>query len=148
MNDAATNRRTAYHASLDNHCIKGKGIIGFGLRVRLDASVNECIPYPIKGVLVILEQGTDLSIIKAVFHMERDDGSLGPPVTADKPVFIYNPADCTIARFAYKGEAQRSDAMNAARHRCNAMCAVVSNNHQWRHVNDQHGTAYVVERTG
>lgn len=60
---------------------------GFAMRVTLTDSDNTYMAYPAKGVLVILEQGTDLSIIGAVFHPLHDDNTLGPPVSAYRPAF-------------------------------------------------------------
>lgn len=75
--------------SLQAHQIKGHGIVGFPLSVELLSSANDCLSYPVKGVIVIQEQGTDLSIISAVFHRLNDDGSLGAPVVVKRPVFTH-----------------------------------------------------------
>jgi hypothetical protein len=75
--------------SMKTHCIKGAGISGFTLMVRLEMSENRYITYPAHGALVILEQGTDLSVISAVFHRQYEDGSLGSPVEVRNPVFKY-----------------------------------------------------------
>lgn len=84
-----------FFESLKNHQITGKGIVGFGLPVTLTDSDNQYLSYPIRGVIVILEQGTDLSIIKAVFHV-RDPASdsLGPPVSVGHPRFEFQPERC------------------------------------------------------
>lgn len=87
-------RRSAYHASLQNHQIKGKGTIGFGLPVILLSSENPYIVPGTRGVLVIIEQGVDLSVIVAVFHaLNETSHALGPPVSCRKPVFVYAPID-------------------------------------------------------
>jgi hypothetical protein len=72
-------------ASLKAHQIKPHN--GFALKVRLMASENEYIRYPAKGVLHVLEQGSDLSIIVAVFHVAYPDGRLGSPVVVRNPRF-------------------------------------------------------------
>lgn len=74
--------------SLENHQIHIQH--GFALPVILKSSTNIFLTYPVKGVLYIFEQGVDLSILQGVFHHQKADGSLGPPVTADRPVFEYN----------------------------------------------------------
>jgi hypothetical protein len=84
-------RQRKFHASLEVHQIKGKGIIGFGLPVTLHGSENEYIRYPSQGVLVINEQGVDLSVINAVFHCSNEDGSLGAPCRVKRPIFTYAP---------------------------------------------------------
>lgn len=63
--------------SLELHQIKLCG--GFAQRVMLEKSDNPYFHYPVLGVVVILEQGIDLSIISAIFHKEKADGSLGAP---------------------------------------------------------------------
>lgn len=75
--------------SMKNHQIKGAGISGFTLMVRLEMSENTYIRYPAHGAIQILEQGTDLSVISAVFHRQNEDGSLGAPVVVRNPVFKY-----------------------------------------------------------
>lgn len=85
-------RRDVQHAIFDEslkvHQIRCAGISGFAQKAQLLRSDNPHMTYPAFGVLVILEQGTDLSIIKAVFHKRHDDNTLGPPVSADHPHFI------------------------------------------------------------
>lgn len=79
-----------FYASLKNHSITGQGISGFSLVVVLHKSENKYIAYPAVGVLRVLEQGTDLSIIKAVFHLLAGDGKLGPPVVVKRPSFSHH----------------------------------------------------------
>jgi hypothetical protein len=79
--------RQNFFKSLKIHQIRGKGTIGFGQVVNLTSSDNDYIKYPCKGVLDIIEQGMDLSIIVAVFHQMKDDGSLGPPQRVGKVKF-------------------------------------------------------------
>ena len=93
MTDTAMIRGKTY-TSLRNHQITGKGTVGFPLFVTLTQSDNQHLQYPIRGVLVINEQGMDLRIIQAVFHELREDGSLGPPVTAENPRFTFDGKGC------------------------------------------------------
>lgn len=79
--------RAIFDESMKVHQIRGAGISGFAQKVTLTDSDNTYMAYPAKGVLVILEQGTDLSIIKAVFHRLHEDNTLGPPVSAYRPAF-------------------------------------------------------------
>lgn len=99
-----------FHSSLQNHQIKTPGIMNTGLRVTLTASDNTYIKYPCKGVLVIKEQGTSLHIAVAVFHALRDDGSLGPPVSASNPVFIYGDP-MTAEPFKWTSQNERLNAI-------------------------------------
>lgn len=85
-----TTARAALFASLDNHGIPCAGITNFGLRGVLINSDNKYLRYPVNGVLVIVEQGTDLSI-KAVFHRLKSDGSLEAPVVVGNPMFTVVP---------------------------------------------------------
>jgi len=87
-----TEQRAAFHASLRAHQIKTRGIDGFPLVVNLMASENDYLSYPAKGVISINEQGTDLSVIVAIFRRLKDDGSLGAPVVVKNPVFTYHDA--------------------------------------------------------
>jgi len=80
-------RRMIFDESMKVHQIKGAGISGFAQRVTLYSSDNPYMVYPVNGVLVINEQGVDLSIIKAVFHQLHEDNTLGPPVSVGNPVF-------------------------------------------------------------
>jgi hypothetical protein len=82
-------KHLTYMGSLKNHQINGKGIIGFGIPVTLTGSHNPYLTYPVAGVLVILEQGMDLSIIDAVFHVSKPDGSLGAPCVVRNPTFTH-----------------------------------------------------------
>lgn len=82
-------RRMILAESFKVQQIKGAGISGFSQMVTLTSSSNPHLDYPCKGVLRILEQGTDLSIVNAVFHRLHDDNTLGPPVSARAPVFTY-----------------------------------------------------------
>ena len=84
--------RTAFHDSLRAHQIKGQGIRGFSLVVNLMSSENDYLSYPVKGVITINEQGTDLSVSIAVFRHLKEDGSLGAPVVTKNPVFTYHDA--------------------------------------------------------
>lgn len=84
-------QRMNMHRSMDHHGIKGAGISWFSLPVTLMESQNDYISYPAKGILRICEQGTDLSVIAAVFHHLKDDGSLGPSVEVRRPIFTYLP---------------------------------------------------------
>ncbi len=78
------------HKSMKDHQIKGKGISGLALMVTLTASENTYLTYPVRGALVILEQGTTLGINVAVFHRLEDDGRLGAPSRVVAPVFTYD----------------------------------------------------------
>lgn len=71
--------------SLDTHQIKLHN--GFAQKIRLVTSENPYFKYPVIGVLVAFEQGTDLSIITAIFHKQNTDGSLGAPAIVKKPVY-------------------------------------------------------------
>lgn len=71
--------------SLDIHQIKLHH--GFAQKIRLMSSENTYFKYPVIGVLVAFEQGTDLSIIQAIFHKQDADGSLGAPAVVKKPVY-------------------------------------------------------------
>jgi hypothetical protein len=53
----------------------------------------------------------------------------------------------TLARYPYSGEAQRSEAVNDARRDAEARKRN-GENVQYRHIDDDTGTAYVVERLG
>lgn len=75
--------------SLKAHQIPCQGISNFGLPVTLLASDNTYLQYPVQGVIVILEHGMNLTIIKAVFHRQQDDGSLGAPVSVPNARFEY-----------------------------------------------------------
>jgi hypothetical protein len=55
--------------------------------------------------------------------------------------------DRTLGRWNYTNEATRSDAANDARHECERR-KKNGENVQWRHLEDERGTAYVVERLG
>lgn len=55
--------------------------------------------------------------------------------------------DRTYARYDYTNEATRSDAATNAELECERRRGV-SPFVQWRHISDERGTAYVVERTG
>jgi hypothetical protein len=93
------NRRAAYHASLATHQIRGKGTIGLGLPVVLISSDNPYLTPGARGVLVIIEQGTDLSANVAVFHkLDPVSHKLGPPVRCRNPVFVYAPVDHRTAQ--------------------------------------------------
>lgn len=92
-------RRSNYHQSLENHQVRGKGTIGFGLPVVLLSSENPYLAPGARGVLVIIEQGVDLSVIVAVFHrLDETNHTLGPPVECRKPVFVYSPISHAVAR--------------------------------------------------
>lgn len=78
-----------FYESMDIQQIKGAGISWFSLPVTLTASDNTYIKYPANGVIRFCEQGTNLSIIKAVFHALKADGSLGAPVEVKNPVFNF-----------------------------------------------------------
>ena len=53
------------------------------------ASDNKHLAYPVKGVLLVFEQGTDLGISQAVFHERNSGGALGAPCVVNNPKFIY-----------------------------------------------------------
>lgn len=78
-----------FHDSLNTHRIKCAGTSWFSLPITLTASDNNYLSYPIAGVIRFAEQGVDLSIIQAIFHALKDDGSLGPPVSAPNARFEY-----------------------------------------------------------
>ena len=84
-------RRARREASLAAHGIKGHGISWISLPVYLEESDNEYLAYPVRGVIRLCEQRTDLSIASAVFHCELDDGSLGPPLRVDNARWTYEP---------------------------------------------------------
>jgi len=77
--------------SMKNHHIEGKGLVGFGLPVILLSSDNEYLAPGVRGVMKIIEQGTDLRVIVAVFHRLTEDHNLGAPVECRNPVFVYSP---------------------------------------------------------
>lgn len=83
-------RRDRFHESLNAHGLKG-GLVHTSLPVVLADSANKFITYPAVGVLTIMEQGTDLSIIVAVFRHLEDDGRLGVPVEVRRPRFSFAP---------------------------------------------------------
>lgn len=62
------------------------------LRVTLESSDNQYLPYPCNGMLELFELGTDGSVITAVFRREGPSEYTGypfAPVVVRKPVFIY-----------------------------------------------------------
>jgi hypothetical protein len=79
-----------FQDSLRDHQINGKGIVGFSQVVTLHSSENPHFNYPVKGIITIIEQGNDLSIVSAVFRQFRDDGSLNAPVVVKNPVFTHH----------------------------------------------------------
>lgn len=78
-----------FHDSLKTHRIKCAGTSWFSLPITLTDSDNNYLSYPVAGVIRFAEQGVDLSIIQAIFHALKDDGSLGPPVSAPNARFEY-----------------------------------------------------------
>ncbi len=76
-----------FYDSLGNHQIKPRN--GWALLVELLGSDNKAIKYPAIGVLVCFEQGVGLQISQAIFHIQKPDGSLGAPITARRPRFIF-----------------------------------------------------------
>ena len=79
-----------YLASLDAQNIKSPGISWFSMPVVLTGSDNPLLPYPVRGVLRICEQGTNLMPVHAVFHCLQLDGKLRAPVTAKNPNFRFD----------------------------------------------------------
>lgn len=75
---------------LRNHRIKP--VHWFSLPVVLEGSDNPYLDYPAQGVIRICEQGTNLSVISAIFHVLGDDGVFGPAVEVRNPRFRYAPA--------------------------------------------------------
>jgi hypothetical protein len=80
-------QKSNFYESLKNHQIRGRGIVWFAQQVELTASENTFLPYPVKGVLIIAEQGTDLNPIVAIFHRLKPDGSLNAPVSVPRPEY-------------------------------------------------------------
>lgn len=75
----------AFIQSLEVHQIRPKQ--NFGQLVTLLDSDNPHFKYPVVGVLYVWEQGTDLSIISAVFHHQKEDGKLNAPAVVKHPIF-------------------------------------------------------------
>lgn len=63
----------------------------FAQVVTLLSGENHYLTFPVKGVLIISEQGTDLSILTAVFLKMETDGTLGAPVNVKNPIFTNSP---------------------------------------------------------
>jgi hypothetical protein len=81
-------QRQKYYASLDAQQIKGAGTSWFSLLVDLYGSdTNQGWAYPVRGVIRFCEQGMDLSTRSCVFHILKQDGSLGPPCEVINPRF-------------------------------------------------------------
>lgn len=80
-------KRRNFHESMRIHQIKPKN--HFNLPVTITGSDNTYLQYPVSGVINIIEQGTNLSIIVAVFRQFRPDGSLGAPVSVRNPKFTF-----------------------------------------------------------
>lgn len=78
-----------FFISLKNHQIKP--VQGFSLFGKLISYEHGAYPprvnLPKWGVLCILEQGTNLGIISAVFHSLNEDGGLGAPCVVKHPIF-------------------------------------------------------------
>jgi len=79
------------YASMKVHGIKAQS--GFALPVLLTGGENEYLKFPCRGVIVAMEQGSVLRYNFAVFHLAKEDGSLGAPVAVRHPVFTYDGGD-------------------------------------------------------
>jgi hypothetical protein len=87
-------RRANFQDALDRHQIKGKGLVGLSLPVVLLSSDNPYLSPGARGVLTIIEQGTDLSVIVATFRaLVPTTHSLDVAVECKRPVFVYAPID-------------------------------------------------------
>lgn len=87
--DYTAKRRATFASSLASHGLRAHGVVWLPLPVIMLGCDNPHVPPGSRGVLVICEHGTDASIVVAVFHFLNADHSLGAPVSAPNPRFVY-----------------------------------------------------------
>lgn len=87
--DAKKAIRINFYDSLKHQQLKTQGICRISLPVTLTGSDNEYLKYPVRGVLTMLEQKTDLRMGATIFNRLLEDGSLDVPVRVSNPKFIY-----------------------------------------------------------